>query len=283
MLGLPAISRDARPTSLGVAACNRTPRKTAPSGVLSHGELIGIGVGASLAAGLATGLGALPAALLPRTSDKLMDGALGFAGGVMLSVTTFGLLLPAIDQGGVGEAALGVAVGAGFLALIDRSVPHFHFMEGPEGPRVSLQRAWLIVLALTIHNFPEGLAVGVTFGRNDIHAGVILAIGIGIQNMPEGLAVALPLAREGYRSGKAIGYATLTGLVEPVAGLLGVSLVIVFDRLLPLGLAFAAGAMAYVLVDEIAPESYRRGHIRWATFGILGGFTMMTALERLFA
>jgi ZIP family zinc transporter len=251
--------------------------------VLSHEELIGVGFSASLAAGLATGLGALPAALLPRTSDKIMDAALGFAGGVMLSVMIFGLLLPAFDQGGTGEAVLGLAAGVGFLAVIDHTVPHFHFMEGPEGPRIGLQRAWLIVLALTIHNLPEGLAVGVAFGREDIDAAAILAVGIGIQNMPEGLAVALPLAREGYRSIKAIGYATLTGLVEPVMALLGVSLVIVFDQLLPLGLAFAAGAMSYVLFDEIAPESYRRGHVRWATFGIVGGFTLMTALERLFA
>jgi ZIP family zinc transporter len=212
-----------------------------------------------------------------------MDGLLGFAGGVMLSVTTFGLLLPAFDKGSVGEAVLGLALGAGLLAIVDRTVPHFHFLEGPEGPRLSLQRTWLIVLALTIHNFPEGLAVGVTFGRNDIDAGIILAIGIGIQNMPEGLAVSLPLVREGYKSGRAIGYATLTGLVEPVAALLGVSLVIVFGRLLPIGLAFAAGAMGYVLLDEIVPESYRRGHVGAATFGILGGFTLMTALERLFA
>ncbi len=131
-----------------------------------------------------------------------MDGLLGFAGGVMLSVTTFGLLLPAFDKGGVGEAVLGLALGAGLLAIVDRTVPHFHFLEGPEGPRLSLQRTWLIVLALTIHNFPEGLAVGVTFGRNDIDAGIILAIGIGIQNMPEGLAVSLPLVREGYKSGE---------------------------------------------------------------------------------
>jgi len=281
MLGLLAILCDA-PNPFPPLVCRGTARETAPSNVLSHEELIAVGFGASLVAGLATGLGSLPAAFLTRASDRLMDGLLGFAGGVMLSVTTFGLLLPAFDKGGAGEAVLGLALGAGFLAVIDRSVPHFHFLEGPEGPRLSLQRTWLIVLALTIHNFPEGLAVGVTFGRNDIDAGIILAIGIGIQNMPEGLAVSLPLVREGYKSGKAIGYATLTGLVEPLAALLGVSLVLVFGRLLPVGLAFAAGAMIYVLLDEIVPESYRRGHVHAATLGILGGFTLMTALERLF-
>lgn len=250
--------------------------------MLSHAELIGIGVAASCAAGLATGLGAFPAAIVPRTSDRLMDGLLGFAGGIMLAVTTFGLLIPAFNKGGVGEAILGGAVGAAVLATVDRTVPHFHFLEGPEGPRLGLRRAWLIVLALTIHNFPEGLAVGVAFGREDIGAAIILAIGIGIQNMPEGLAVALPLLREGYSSRKAVAYATLTGLVEPVAAFLGVSLVLVFGRLLPLGLAFAAGCMAYVVFDEIIPESYRRGHREAATLGLLGGFALMTALEQIF-
>jgi len=209
--------------------------------VPSHQELIALGFVASLVAGLATGLGALPAALLPRASDRLMDGLLGLAGGIMIAVTTFGLLIPAFNNGGPGEMVAGLAVGIAVLAAVDRSVPHFHFLEGPEGPRLSLQRAWLIVLAITIHNFPEGLAVGVAFGREDLNAATVLAIGIGIQNMPEGLAVALPLMREGYRPKKAIGYATLTGLVEPVAAVLGVSLVLVFGRLLPLGLSFDGG------------------------------------------
>jgi len=250
--------------------------------VPSHEELIAYAAIAGLAGALATGLGALPAALASRASDRLLDGLLGFAGGIMISVTVFGLLLPAFDTGGWGTTLLGLAVGVGLLALADRTVPHLHLLEGPEGPRVSLQRAWLIVLAITIHNFPEGLAVGVTFGRGDIDAAIILAIGIAIQDMPEGLAVALPLVREGYRPGKAIGYATLTGLVEPLAALLGVSLVLVFGRLLPLGLAFAAGAMTYVVFDEIIPESYRRGHREAATFGVLSGFILMTTLERAF-
>lgn len=248
----------------------------------SHGELILFAFIASFADGLATGVGALPAALAARTSDRLLDGLLGFAGGIMISVTAFGLLIPAFDSGGVGKTVLGLAIGAGVLAVADRTVPHLHLLEGPEGPRVSLQRAWLIVLAITIHNFPEGLAVGVTFGRGDLDAAIILALGIGIQDMPEGLAVALPLIREGYRPKRAITYAALTGLAEPLAALAGVSLVVVFDPLLPLGLAFAAGAMIYVVFDEIIPESYRRGHREVATLGLLGGFILMTALERLF-
>ena len=281
MLGLLAVSCCA-PNPFPAFAFYAPPREAAPSNVPSHGELILFAFIASFADGVATGVGALPAALAARASDRLLDGLLGFAGGIMLSVTAFGLLIPAFDSGGVGTTALGLAIGVGVLAIADRTVPHLHLLEGPEGPRVSLQRAWLIVLAITIHNFPEGLAVGVTFGRGDIDAAIILAIGIGIQDMPEGLAVALPLVREGYRTRRAIAYAALTGLAEPLAALAGVSLVIVFDPLLPLGLAFAAGAMAYVVFDEIIPESYRRGHREVATFGLLAGFILMTTLERLF-
>ena len=249
----------------------------------SHGELIAFAFIASLAGALATGVGSLPAALAARASDKLLDGLLGFAGGIMIAVTAFGLLVPAFDAGGVGKTAIGLAVGVGLLAIADRTVPHLHLLEGPEGPRISLQRAWLIVLAITIHNFPEGLAVGVTFGRGDLDAAIILAIGIAIQDMPEGLAVALPLVREGYSSKRAIAYATLTGMAEPLAALAGVSLILVFDPLLPLGLAFAAGAMTYVVFDEIMPESYRRGHREAATSGAVAGFILMASLELLFA
>lgn len=281
MLGLLAFSFDNRnPFTAPIGRIR--PGEAASSNVASHGELIALGFVASLGDACATGVGALPAALAARASDKLLDGLLGFAGGIMISVTAFGLLIPAFDTGGVGKTALGLVVGAGFLAIADRAVPHLHLLEGPEGPRISLQRAWLIVLAITIHNFPEGLAVGVTFGRGDLNAAIVLAIGIGIQDMPEGLAVALPLVREGYRSRRAIGYAALTGLAEPLAALVGVSLVIVFDKLLPLGLAFAAGAMTYVVFDEIIPESFRRGYRRVATSGAVAGFILMTTLEQLF-
>jgi len=130
---------------------------------------------------------------------------------------------------------------------------------------------------------PEGLAVGVSFGTQDVGAAAALALGIGLQNMPEGLAVALPLVREGYTPGRAVWYATLTGLVEPVLALLGVSLVIILAPLLPLGLAFAAGAMLYVVADEIIPESHRKGHEKEATLGTVVGFGLMMTLDNLFA
>lgn len=243
---------------------------------------IGLGLGASLAAGIATGVGSLPVLVLRRPSEKLMDGMLGFAAGVMLAATAFSLLVPAIDEGGIWVTVVGLALGAGFLDLMDRSVPHMHFISGPEGPSSNLRRIWLLVLAITIHNLPEGLSVGVSFGTEDIAAGTVLAVAIGLQNMPEGLAVALPLVREGYTRRRAVWYATLTGLVEPMAALLGVSLVVIFAPLLPVGLAFAAGAMLYVVADEIIPESHRKGHEKEATLGTVVGFGLMMTLDNLF-
>ncbi len=244
---------------------------------------IGLGFAASLAAGLATGVGSLPVLLLARPSEKVMDAMLGFAAGVMLAATAFSLIVPAIDEGGIWMTVGGLALGVAFLMLLDRSIPHMHFISGPEGPPSNLRRIWLLILAITIHNIPEGLSVGVSFGTEDIAAGTVLALAIGLQNMPEGLAVALPLVREGYTRGRAVWYATLTGLVEPVAGLLGVSLVIIFAPLLPLGLAFAAGAMLYVVVDEIIPESHRKGHEKEASLGTVVGFGLMMVLDNVFA
>ncbi|MFQ5816254.1 MAG: ZIP family metal transporter, partial [Candidatus Hydrothermarchaeaceae archaeon] len=146
-----------------------------------------------------------------------------------------------------------------------------------------LRKIWLFIFAVTIHNFPEGLAVGVGFGAGDIAAGTALAIGIGFQNMPEGLAVALPLLREKYTRRRALGIATLTGLAEPIAGLFGVAVVTFARPILPIGLAFAAGAMIFVVSDEIIPESHRRGFEREATFGVVVGFALMTVLDNLFA
>jgi len=245
--------------------------------------LIALGFSASLAAGLATGVGALPAAFAARATNKMLDAMLGFAAGVMLSVSVFGLILPALDTGAVGIMVLGVLCGVILFGIADRLTPHLHFISGLEGPPSHLQRVWLLILAMTIHNLPEGLAVGVAFGREDIAAAVVIAIGIGIQNMPEGLTVALPLVREGYRPARAIGWATLTGLVEPMTALIGATLVLFIGPLLPFGLAFAAGCMLYVALDEIIPESHSRGHHLEATIGTVLGFVLMTALERLFS
>jgi ZIP family zinc transporter len=245
-------------------------------------EIIWIGAAASLVAGLATGAGALPVLFTKQISDRLLDVMLGFSAGVMLAATSFSLIVPAIDLGGPWVAVFGLVLGALVLHLVDRFIPHFHPIIGAEGPPSKLSKVWLFVIAITIHNFPEGLAVGVSFGGGDVAAGMVIALAIGLQNMPEGLAVALPLRRERYSRRSALGYATLTGLVEPVGGLLGVALVSVFQPILPWGLAFAAGAMLFVVSDEMIPESHRKGFAREATFGLIIGFVVMMFLDCYF-
>ena len=251
-------------------------------------SLIAVGLLASLVAGLATGVGALPALFFKNVSDKFLYTMLGGAAGVMLAATSFSLIIPGIEAGdqiwpgyGVYVVVFGILLGAVFLDRLDHWLPHEHVIQGREGPESKMRKIWLFILAITIHNFPEGLAVGVGFGTGDIAAGTSLAIGIGLQNMPEGLAVALPLIGMGKSRWKAIGIATLTGLVEPVGGLLGVASVNLFHPILPLGLAFAAGAMLFVISDEIIPETHSRGKSRIATFGVIVGFVIMMALDNL--
>ncbi len=245
-------------------------------------DVIWLGSAASLVAGLATGAGALPVLFTKKISDKLLDVLLGFSAGVMLAATAFSLIVPAIDLSSPWVAAFGIIIGAIVLYVADRFIPHFHPALGPEGPSSGLSRAWLLILAITIHNFPEGLAVGVSFGSGEVAAGFVIAMAIGLQNMPEGLAVALPLLREGYSRRRSLWYGTLTGLVEPVGGLLGVALVSVFHPILPWALAFAAGAMLFVVSDEMIPESHRKGFEKEATFGFMVGFVIMMLLDSLF-
>lgn len=245
-------------------------------------SLFHVGFIASFIAGLATGAGALPVFLFKKIADSILDVLLGFAAGVMLAATAFSLLVPAIDLGGPLISAVSLGAGALVIHFIDRFVPHLHPVAGVEGPPSKLSRVWLMIIAITIHNFPEGLAVGVSFGTGDVTAGLIIATAIGLQNMPEGLAVALPLLREKYGVFKSIGYATLTGLVEPVGGLLGLMLVSASHSFLPWGLAFAAGAMLFVVADEMVPESHRKGFGREATFGLIIGFIVMMLLDSMF-
>ncbi|MHA1579654.1 MAG: ZIP family metal transporter [Candidatus Freyarchaeota archaeon] len=164
-----------------------------------------------------------------------------------------------------------------------RLVPHLHALSKVKGPATRLRRVWLLILAITIHNFPEGLSVGVGFGAGDIGAGLALAIAIGLQNMPEGLAVALPLLRENYSKWRAAEYGTLSGLVEPVGGVIGITVVSVAHQFLPFALAFAAGAMIWVVSDEMIPESHAKGYEREATIGVIIGFLVMMLLDNLFA
>jgi ZIP family zinc transporter len=242
-----------------------------------------VGFLATLATGLATGLGALPVLFTRELSARLFDALLGFAAGVMLAATAFSLLVPSIELGGPGAAAVGLLAGAAVLALLDRVVPHLHTVMGREGPSSALQRLWLFVLAITLHNFPEGLGVGVAFGGGQFDIAFPLAVAIALQNLPEGLAVALPLFREGYPRPRALLIATATGLAEPIAGVFGAAAVALARPLLPLGLAFAGGAMLYVVSDEIIPETHRRGFEREATFGLIVGFVVMMVLDTVLA
>lgn len=245
-----------------------------------------LGLLASLAAGLATSLGALPVFITRKIHPKAQDGMLGFAAGVMLAATVFSLIIPAIEKGGGGiqgvlAASVGIIAGGIFLDLVDKVSPHQHFIKGPEGDVASssLARIWLFVIAITIHNFPEGLAVGVGVGSGDLGNGISLAIGIALQNIPEGLAVALALLGEKYKPGYVFWITLLTGLVEPVGALFGLIGAVYAHAFLPYALAFAGGAMLFVISDEIIPETHERGNERIATYLILIGFIVMMALD----
>ena len=247
------------------------------------------GTTASLLAGLATALGALPLLFIKRVSDKTRDGMLGFGAGVMLAASCFSLILPGIDAaqaltGSKTQAALIVAVGLGagalFLLLSHHLIPHEHFIKGSDSvSSLKLKQIWLFVGAVTLHNFPEGLAVGVGFGGGNIAEGAALALGIGLQNIPEGLVVALALLTAGYTRTKAFGVALLSGLVEPVGGAFGAGVMTLAQPLLPWALAFAAGAMLFVVSHEIIPESHRNGNETRATGGVLIGFAIMMVLD----
>jgi len=245
-------------------------------------DIITIGFLASLLAGLATGVGAIPVLFIRKISDRILDSMLGFAAGVMLSATSFSLIIPSIELGSIWVSVMGLILGASSMFLIEHYTPHLHFISGQEGPSSTLSRIWLLIFAITLHNFPEGLAVGVSFGGGDVSGGLVIAMAIGLQNMPEGLAVALPLIREKYTRKKALWYATATGLVEPVGGFLGVAIVALFEPILPWGLAFAAGAMLFVVSHEMIPESHRKGFQREATLGVIAGFVVMMFLDNLF-
>ena len=177
----------------------------------------------------------------------------------------------------------GVLLGGLFVGFLNEVVPHEHFAQGREGPLVAeIDRVWLFVFAITIHNLPEGLAVGVGFGGGDFAAGTMLATGIGLQNAPEGLAVALALRSVGRSPASAFLIAGLTGMVEPVTGLLGAFAVSISTQLLPWTMSFAAGAMVYVISHEIIPETHRHGSQRAATLGLMAGFSIMMLLDTAF-
>jgi len=255
---------------------------------LVFGKVVVVGFFASILAGLATGVGALPALFFKNISRNLFNSMLGAAAGVMLAATAFSLLVPGITYGnliwpgkGIYVVSIGMMIGAAFLHYADRQLPHVHFDSISDVQLSSLKKVWLFIIAITIHNFPEGMSVGVSFGSGEMKNGVVLAIAIALQNIPEGLAVALPLVGLGYNKWKAVGIATLTGLVEPVGGLLGITMVTVFEPILPIAMGFAAGAMLFVISEEIIPETHSDGRSRYATFALMVGFIIMMILDNM--
>lgn len=255
---------------------------------LIFGRIVVIGFFASILAGLATGVGALPALFFKNISKNLFNSMLGAAAGVMLAATAFSLLVPGMTYGnqiwpgnGIYVVSIGMIIGALFLHYADRQLPHVHFDSVSDVHLNSLKKIWLFIIAITIHNFPEGMSVGVSFGSGEMKNGVVLAIAIALQNIPEGLAVALPLVGLGYNRWRAVGIATLTGLVEPVGGLLGITMVTVFEPILPIAMGFAAGAMLFVISEEIIPETHSDGRSRYATFALMIGFIIMMTLDNM--
>ncbi|HEU4450284.1 MAG TPA: ZIP family metal transporter [Gaiellaceae bacterium] len=243
-----------------------------------------VAVAAILSAGAATAVGGLFLLVVPHPSDLVLSILLGFTAGVMLAATAFSLLVPALDLGSLGEVLAGFGLGALLFAALDTAVPHVHarFTERGHPRAAERQRAMLLLSALTLHNIPEGLAVGVAFAAGGADLGVPLAIAIGIQNVPEGFAAAAPLVGAGARTLVALGFAAATGLVEPPAAFAAFSAFELASGLLPAGLAFAAGAMLYVVVDELVPESHARGREREATLALMGGFALMMGLDNAF-
>ncbi|MBI5967061.1 MAG: ZIP family metal transporter [Deltaproteobacteria bacterium] len=246
-----------------------------------------------------TALGAGLVFVARDVSKRVLDGILGFAGGVMTAASFWSLLAPALELS-KGQAipawipaASAFLLGGIFLRVVDALLPHLHLrfpVEDAEGIKTSWRRSTLLILAITLHNIPEGLAVGVAFGAvaagspsATLPAAIALAIGIGIQNFPEGIAVSIPLRREGMSPWKSFWYGQSSAIVEPVAAVIGAGIVIAAQPILPYALSFAAGAMIFVVVEELIPESQRGGNTDLATMGAMIGFSVMIILDVAFS
>lgn len=244
---------------------------------------------------LMTAAGASLVFFFKTMNRGILDPMLGFTGGVMVAASFWSLLSPSIEMSeklypGMSwmPAAVGFFLGSMFLFVLDKYTPHLHInfgVEEKEGVKTQLHRTTLLVLAITLHNIPEGLAVGVLFGAaaqgmpEALPGAIALAIGIGIQNFPEGIAVAMPLRRHGVSRLRSFWFGQLSAIVEPVAGVVGAIAVIYMEPILPFGLAFAAGAMIYVVIEEVIPETQRDKYTDRSTLGFIGGFLVMMILD----
>ena len=254
-----------------------------------------LALGATLFTWFVTALGSAMVFFFKTINKKILNLMLGFAAGVMIAASFWSLLMPAItmteESGGIPwvPALVGFLSGGAFLLIVDKTLPHLHLglsTDKAEGIKTNWQRSVLLVLAITLHNIPEGLAVGVAFGAlaHNPDAGmlagaIVLAVGIGLQNFPEGAAVSIPLRREGFSRLKAFNYGQLSGIVEPIAGVIGAYLVLTMTPLLPYALSFAAGAMIFVVVEELIPESQRGNESDLSTIGAMLGFAVMMLLD----
>ena len=249
-----------------------------------------------------TALGASLVFFFKSANRKILDASLGFTGGVMIAASFWSLLNPAIDfvekqsEAGITNLpsflppAIGFFLGALFLYLLDKKIPHLHLfkkIEEAEGPKTDLKKTELLVLAIAIHNIPEGLAVGVAFGAVaqgmdigfTLGGAIALAIGMGLQNAPEGFAVSMPMRRAGFCRFKSWQWGQLSAIVEPIFAVIGAAVVMAVYPVLPYALAFAAGAMIFIVVEEVIPESHSGGNADIATMGLIAGFIVMMCLD----
>ncbi|OLU31019.1 ZIP family metal transporter [Pseudomonas sp. PA27(2017)] len=237
----------------------------------------------------ATTLGAFVALALGSISVRTQDSMLGFAAGMMLAASSFSLILPGLEaaenltgsgMGGAATVVLGLGLGVLLMLGLDHFTPHEHESAGAQGPHSSrLSRVWLFVFAITLHNLPEGMAIGVGFAADDMQVGIPLATAIAIQDIPEGLAIALALRTIGISALRAALIAAASGLMEPLGALVGVGMSSSYALAYPIGLGLAAGAMLFVVSHEIIPETHRNGHQTSATLGLMGGFAVMMFLD----
>lgn len=250
-------------------------------------KLVTLGVGVTF---FGTSLGAVPAFVLGSLSDRVNNLLIGFSAGIMLAASSFSLILPALQLAAsqcgsrlVGSFWIGLCIllGALFLYLCNRYIPHEHFVSGREGAPTGLQlkRIWLFILAITLHNFPEGLAVGSSVGGQSLGLSLPIIAGIGLQDLPEGFVVAASLITVGYSRTTSVFVAIITGIVESIAAFLGLAMTTATQSLLPWSLAFAGGAMVYVVLEEIIPETRFKSAAGEGTAGVLCGFVLMMFLD----
>lgn len=240
--------------------------------------------------GGATCIGAVIGFFFKHITHKFSDIVLSFAAGVMLSAAVFGLIIPSLEYGGkygIIITVLGIFAGALMLSLIDKLVPHLHKMaesaDEEAHKKTNIDKVLLFVMAIGIHNLPEGIAAGVGFGSENTTEALLIAGGIALQNIPEGMVIIGPMLAAGIKPGKTFFFALLTGLVEVVGTLIGYLAVSVAAAILPFALAFAGGTMLYVISDEMIPETHAHGHQRGATYALLFGFCLMLVFDVLLA